>query len=465
MSTRIKTYYKSSELPHVFIHRGAPHGKCPTAETFSGDKYFSYAACIGQLVTGKGGAKGIILNSGSYSNTTSNHQSGLRQAVPSDWERFSVEAGGSRYVSSLPTGKDLRDHYLKEHAELLQDPEVYRRGKVDPQTGAWITKDCYVNKPSKYAHKRAERFLLAVHKLDEAIRACRFFGLAHKALDAKLDKLQPEIDKQSSIAQENDDKLKARREKRDATRRLARERQDRRDRDTAKASAEEYISGGLIGIADQASSHYGSVFGYQDHLLDEWPELKPLVAAERILRQTEVEKKEKAESKARAEAFVAGAGNVEFLGSDDYFGYEDNELADWPELQRSVAQRRMEIAAGAVDKWRDGDSSIAVTKAVRSLTLLRREGGEIVTTKGARFPVEHARKAFLLVRTVRRIKEPWQRNGRTIHVGHYELDSIDAEGNVVAGCNRVEFSEIERLAIREGWIESADQLTPEGQAC
>jgi len=39
----------------------------------------------------------------------------------------------------------------------------------------------------------------------------------------------------------------------------------------------------------------------------------------------------------------------------------------------------------------------------------------------------------------------WQRNGKTIHLGHYQIDKI-ADGQVIAGCHTIPIAEIERLA-------------------
>lgn len=36
--------------------------------------------------------------------------------------------------------------------------------------------------------------------------------------------------------------------------------------------------------------------------------------------------------------------------------------------------------------------------------------------------------------------------GHTIHLGHFQLDSIDIDGKVKAGCHTVEYTAIERVA-------------------
>lgn len=76
---------------------------------------------------------------------------------------------------------------------------------------------------------------------------------------------------------------------------------------------------------------------------------------------------------------------------------------------------------------------------------LRIEDGEVATSKGARFPLSHARRGFAFVSAIRAKGEAWQTNGHTFHIGHYQIKSIDAQGNVIAGCHTVAWSEIERF--------------------
>lgn len=74
------------------------------------------------------------------------------------------------------------------------------------------------------------------------------------------------------------------------------------------------------------------------------------------------------------------------------------------------------------------------------------QGEDIETTRGARFPVNDARRALPLVRWVKRTGQTWKRNGETCRLGYYQLDSISANGDVKAGCHYVKFEEIEHLA-------------------
>jgi hypothetical protein len=78
--------------------------------------------------------------------------------------------------------------------------------------------------------------------------------------------------------------------------------------------------------------------------------------------------------------------------------------------------------------------------------LLRVEGLEVVTSRGARIPINRAKLAIALVRDVVATGIEWKANGRTFKLGMYAIDRIDVDGTVHAGCHVVKLDEIERLA-------------------
>lgn len=81
---------------------------------------------------------------------------------------------------------------------------------------------------------------------------------------------------------------------------------------------------------------------------------------------------------------------------------------------------------------------------------------EVETSLGVRVPLAHAKLVLRIVLKARETKIPYQRNGHTIHIGHYALDSIDIEGNVMAGCHNIKWTEIERFANKYGLMPEAD---------
>jgi hypothetical protein len=73
----------------------------------------------------------------------------------------------------------------------------------------------------------------------------------------------------------------------------------------------------------------------------------------------------------------------------------------------------------------------------------RLEGEELVSTLGARVPLQAARVAYRFITSKR--GQAWRENGETCQVGNYRLNAINEQG-IVAGCHRIAWAEIERLA-------------------
>jgi hypothetical protein len=96
-----------------------------------------------------------------------------------------------------------------------------------------------------------------------------------------------------------------------------------------------------------------------------------------------------------------------------------------------------------ITKWRAGQYSGFLYDVP---VMLRIDGDEVVTSRGARFPVSHAKRVLAFVRIVRESGQTYARNGHTIHLGPYALDRIEPDGTVKAGCHVVCWQEIERIA-------------------
>lgn len=92
---------------------------------------------------------------------------------------------------------------------------------------------------------------------------------------------------------------------------------------------------------------------------------------------------------------------------------------------------------------------------VRAIGVERDESGRIVggtlqTSGGAEVPLRHAVRAFCFVKAKRDAGESWHTNGQTIRVGHFQVDSISATGEMRAGCHAFAWAEMERLATELG---------------
>ena len=135
--------------------------------------------------------------------------------------------------------------------------------------------------------------------------------------------------------------------------------------------------------------------------------------------------------------------------------YQANEAAE-RERERLAA---IERAASDLVAWRAGlptqgrvyASRESGAAYIRAVDVKRGAagaiiGGELETSQGASVPLVHAVKAFQFIKLVRERGTPWERNGATIRVGLFQVDSISAAGDMVAGCHRFAWQDIAALA-------------------
>lgn len=125
-----------------------------------------------------------------------------------------------------------------------------------------------------------------------------------------------------------------------------------------------------------------------------------------------------------------------------------------PEADKVRQARRMTEYHGSKpvtpEEWQDGIGHASQHSwGYDAPTLVRRKGDRLETSRGAEVPFKHAVAAYLKACECRRNGTTWHRNGEKVAVGVYQLDAIDAEGNIRAGCHTIGFDEMQRLALRE----------------
>lgn len=114
------------------------------------------------------------------------------------------------------------------------------------------------------------------------------------------------------------------------------------------------------------------------------------------------------------------------------------------------AEKQREAEAEAREAFRAGNWH----SALRSLpVMLRVDGNEIVTSHGARFPVEHGKRAFKAIVAIKASGQGWETNGKAIPLGHFKVDRVSPDGEVRAGCHVVAWPEIEHCAASLGLVE------------
>lgn len=112
-------------------------------------------------------------------------------------------------------------------------------------------------------------------------------------------------------------------------------------------------------------------------------------------------------------------------------------------LRKLAEENRRKEEQQYYDAWVSGESVTASGFNPRLFPVaFRIEGEELVSTLGARVPLDDAKRALAFV--LMKKSEGWSRNGVTMRVGHYQIDTIGGDG-VVAGCHRITWDEISRL--------------------
>lgn len=95
------------------------------------------------------------------------------------------------------------------------------------------------------------------------------------------------------------------------------------------------------------------------------------------------------------------------------------------------------------EAWKQGHGDAGAFNRNLFPVAFRIEENELVSTLGARVPLESARVALRFI--LRKRGQDWRENGETCPVGHYRLNAINGAG-IVAGCHRVTWEEIDRIA-------------------
>ncbi len=114
--------------------------------------------------------------------------------------------------------------------------------------------------------------------------------------------------------------------------------------------------------------------------------------------------------------------------------------------KKMLEQRAAELPA-VIDEWRaSGNGMTYEYRELLSGDLMRVVGDEVITTRGARVPLEHIKRALPIVLKIIERGELWETNGHTIHVGHYQLERILPDGTVIAGCHTFKADEVKALA-------------------
>ncbi len=69
----------------------------------------------------------------------------------------------------------------------------------------------------------------------------------------------------------------------------------------------------------------------------------------------------------------------------------------------------------------------------------------LATSKGAVVPLAHVKRVWPTVKKLIEKGREFHANGKTLHVGHYQITEIKTDGTLIAGCHRFERTEVLRI--------------------
>jgi len=124
---------------------------------------------------------------------------------------------------------------------------------------------------------------------------------------------------------------------------------------------------------------------------------------------------------------------------------ECDRLAKAERDRKRREERKVQIERKKrLDDWVAGLSVYGyfVNEPVR----LRVRGENLETSRGASVPRTDAIRVYKILKRLRKKAATYRRNGKSISLGPFVLDSMDETGTVRVGCHEVAWEEIERVA-------------------
>lgn len=466
--------FNNTMVAHVWAQGEQAHGRSHNGNFyFDGRILYSYGTHFAVGVRLNGGQ--AVLNSDSYSVSTSGMQSDARQAVR-HMETVSVPkltdiARALSYIANNGAAKSP-DHvaaiiaYIEANAAALSS-DVSRYDSDAPSgsdhyTGAWVsTGETYAAALLRFCGIPAARASAAIKR---GLASAAKREKAEKVATAKRDKAEA-IAVADMSANEFDSYLGRRWHVRELT---------------GTRSNDEYVIGR---VAEAAKAVFrmqktAKAVGLSAKRLESLKvkragllEMTRAFAADSATLMAEVRAQRFAHWQARYDAAKDDAARLEVWRTNGVLSrqYPENsqergllELAH-SEGVRLDSEDKMRKQAEARAAWLAGEGPRHVRlDGPNGSALVRRspDGERLETSHGADVPWEHAVKAFRFIRLCVERGEAFHTNGRTVRVGFFKVDRIEANGDMVAGCHRFAWPVMRELAEREGVL----ALAPSAEA-
>jgi len=137
--------------------------------------------------------------------------------------------------------------------------------------------------------------------------------------------------------------------------------------------------------------------------------------------------------------------NLQYTPLDlDQFKGEAVALDKARKVQEKARQaEKIKEQAENLENWRAG----ADIRAYFEITALRIKNDEIETSKGAKIPLDHAVRAYPLIKRLHDRDLSLDLSSHAIKLGHYTVNRIEKD-NLIVGCHKIPYSEIEKIAIQ-----------------
>jgi hypothetical protein len=126
------------------------------------------------------------------------------------------------------------------------------------------------------------------------------------------------------------------------------------------------------------------------------------------------------------------------------------EQAERARQEYAIAEALKELPA-----WRNRERIAPPAYLPETYLRFINNGETVQTSRGAEFPTEHGRKAYILMSRLHRAGKTYQRNGHTVHCGNFAIDRMDDTG-IHAGCHFITWNELDTFARIAGWVDDAN---------
>jgi hypothetical protein len=406
--TSKKQVFRTEEIPHLWAHRIQSSARNAANNLFYTDStIYSYRTNfpIATHVVGKiKGSSAVLVTNVRYSVTTSKHIHMVQMAIPPSVKTFHViNVQVRQQCKTNKAGEWLKDktgNYLHDtviqHDKNLED----YRARIEADT----------HKAAKARTEGSRYRTNAESTLAEMRDYAEFFGIkgvSFPVIPADLLELKRS--------------LQALDKKRAEDKRL----QEIAD---AKANAARKMT-----------------------LAKEWMQANPEYASrwDGTIENANVLYREQREAERKADADRCGIERNENLTtwmrehSDVAAIWDGTYDQGWRLRNAWYVANRERLDAEKLATWMQG-ANVSLPYTVE--TALRIIGDTVETSRGASFPLTHARLGWALVKRTVANGIEWKRNGHTLHLGHFQIDRITSDGTVYAGCHKVKFAAIQRIA-------------------